>query len=113
MKTTVLLDHEPVADGGYYVRALLRIEGDPPEDEHRVPLNLSLVVDRSGSMADPPLAAAVDAARTLVRRLRVEDTVIAVASDGTVRVVAPPATGERRRTSRIASEASSRAGART
>jgi hypothetical protein len=29
----VLLDHEPVADGGYYVRALLRIEGDPPEDE--------------------------------------------------------------------------------
>jgi Ca-activated chloride channel family protein len=94
MKTTVLLDHEPVADGGYYVRALLRIEGDPPEDEHRVPLNLSLVLDRSGSMAGPPLAAAIEAARTLVRRLRVEDTVSVVAYDGTVRVVAPPATGE-------------------
>lgn len=94
MKTSVLLDHEPVADGGFFVRALLRIEGDPPEDEGRTPLNLSLVIDRSGSMSGPPLQAAREAAVMLVRRLRMEDVVSVVAYDDEVRVVAHPATGE-------------------
>jgi Ca-activated chloride channel family protein len=94
MKTSVLLDHEPVADGGFFVRALLRIEGDAPKDEGRIPLNLSLVLDRSGSMAGEPLAAAIDAATMLVRRLRVEDSVSVVAYDDDVHVVAPPATGD-------------------
>lgn len=94
MKTSVLLDHEPVADGGFLVRALLRMEGEAPSADERVPLNLSLVLDRSGSMAGEPLRAARDAAATLVRRLRVEDTVSVVAYDDRVQVVAPPATGE-------------------
>ncbi len=93
MKTSILLDHEPVADGGFLVRALLRIEGDPPADDARVPLNLSLVLDRSGSMSGPPLRAARDAACMLVRRLRTEDTVSVVAYDHEVTVIAPPATG--------------------
>ena len=94
MKTTVLLDHEPVADGGFLVRALLRLEGEVPTTGDRVPLNLSLVLDRSGSMSGAPLAAARDAAAMLIRRLRTEDTVSVVAYDGHVTIVAEPATGE-------------------
>ena len=30
MNTRILLDHEPVADGGYFARAVLVIEGTPP-----------------------------------------------------------------------------------
>ena len=94
MKTTVLLDHEPVADGGFLVRALLRLEGEAPAADDRVPLNLSLVLDRSGSMSGAPLAAARDAAAMLIRRLRTEDTVSVVAYDDHVSIVAEPATGE-------------------
>ncbi len=94
MKTTVLLDHEPVADGGWMVHALLRLEGEAPEDRDRVPLNLSLVLDRSGSMMGEKLHAARKAAAMLVRRLSPADTVSVVAFDDTVHVVAPPATGE-------------------
>ncbi|MEX2473509.1 MAG: VWA domain-containing protein [Gemmatimonadota bacterium] len=105
MKTSVLLDHEPVAEGGFLVRALLRIEGEAPPIEGRTPLNLSLVLDRSGSMAGEPLRAARDAAITLVRRLRPEDVVSVVAYDDQVHVVAEPATGEEQEdvTGRIAS----------
>jgi Ca-activated chloride channel family protein len=93
MNTTVLLDHEPVADGGYLVHALLRIEGDMPDDRERIPLNLSLVLDRSGSMTGGKLAAARRAAAMLVRRLHAADTVSVVAYADEVAVVAPPATG--------------------
>jgi len=41
MKTKILLDHEPVADGGWLLRALLKIEGEPRAPEDRVPLNLA------------------------------------------------------------------------
>ncbi|MFO8174964.1 MAG: VWA domain-containing protein, partial [Longimicrobiales bacterium] len=94
MKTHVTLDHEPVADGGWMVHALLKIEGEAPEDRDRVPVNLSLVLDRSGSMAGEKLAAARNAASMLVRRLSPMDTVSVVAFDHEVSVVAPPATGE-------------------
>ena len=94
MKTTVLLDHEPVADGGWMVHALLRLDGEAPADRDRVPLNLSLVLDRSGSMHGEKIHAARHAAAMLVRRLSPEDTVSVVAFDDDVDVVAPPATGQ-------------------
>lgn len=94
MKTTVILDHEPVADGGYMVHALLRVEGDAPTERGRTPLNLSLVLDRSGSMAGEKLHAARQAAAMLTRRLSPEDTVSVVAFDDAVDVVALPAIGE-------------------
>ena len=94
MKPTVLLDYEfTVAQHGYIVRALLKQEGRAPADG-RVPLNLSLVLDRSGSMAGGKLDAALEAAALLVRRVRPEDVVSVVAYDDEVQTVALPATGE-------------------
>ena len=94
MKTTVLLDHEPVADGGWMVHALLRLEGEAPRNRDRVPLNLSLVLDRSGSMSGEKLEAARRAAAMLARRLSPQDTVSVVTFDDAVDVVAQPATGD-------------------
>ncbi len=94
MKTEILLDHEPVADGGWFLRALLKIEGTQRTDDTRVPLNLSIVLDRSGSMAGEKLAAAKEAARSLVQRLWPDDVVSVVAYDDDVLVVSEPATGE-------------------
>jgi Ca-activated chloride channel homolog len=93
MTATVLLDHEPVADGGWLVRALLRVQGHAPPADDRIPLNLSLVLDRSGSMGGEPMAAAREAAKLLVRRLSPDDTVSVVAFDDRVETIAPPATG--------------------
>ncbi len=94
MKTSILLDHEAVADGGFFDRALLRIDGDAPRAENRVPEKLCLVLDRSGSMSGEPLRAAIAAATMLVRRLHVDDDVSVVAFGSDVVVVAPPATGD-------------------
>ncbi|HEX2166980.1 MAG TPA: VWA domain-containing protein [Longimicrobiales bacterium] len=92
MKTTILLDHEPVA-AGRVVRLLLRLEADAPPRSDRLPLNLSLVLDRSGSMHGGKLRAAREAAALLVRRLAPEDVVSVVAYDDQVETVAEPATG--------------------
>lgn len=94
MKPIIQLDHEPVADGGWLVRALLRIEGEARRDDERVPLNLSIVLDRSGSMAGEKMEAAKQAARELVQRLSPVDTVSVVAFDTTVETIAEPGTGE-------------------
>jgi Ca-activated chloride channel family protein len=92
MNTTVLLDQEPHAHGNV-VRALLKIEGETPQDANRTKLNLSLVLDRSGSMHGAKLAAARAAAALLVQRLAPEDVVSVVAYDDNVRTVARPSHG--------------------
>jgi Ca-activated chloride channel homolog len=92
MKTGILIDHEPV-DGGRVVRVLLKVEAEAPAHVDRLPLNLSLVLDRSGSMHGEKLEAAREAAALLVRRLAPEDLVSVVAYDDEVHTVAEPAKG--------------------
>jgi Ca-activated chloride channel homolog len=92
MKTTILLDHETVP-AGRVVRLLLRLETEAVTREDRLPLNLSLVLDRSGSMHGGKLVAAREAAALLVRRLSPDDVVSVVAYDEAVSTIAEPATG--------------------
>ena len=90
MQHKLLLDYEFVtSQSGYVVRALIRLEGQSaPDGAKRTPLNLSLVLDRSGSMSGQKLEAARDAAVFLVRRLAPEDRVTVVAYDDEVHTVA-------------------------
>jgi len=94
LKTSVLLDYH-LATGrvGYLVRAMLKFEGDSTPSAEHVPLNLSVVLDRSGSMSGPKLAYARRAAADLVRRLRPEDVVSVVTYDDEVTTVAEPNAG--------------------
>lgn len=98
MKTSVVLDYH-LATGrvGYIVRALLKFEGDSIPSAERIPLNLSVVLDRSGSMSGLKLNYARRAAADLVRRLRPEDVVSVVAYDDQVTTVAEPHTGNSQR----------------
>lgn len=91
MKTTILLDQEPGPPGHYVVRALLKIEGEAPTAMNRTPLNISVVLDRSGSMHGAKLHAARDAAAMLVQRLAPEDVVSVVAYDDAVTTIPPAA----------------------
>ncbi|AWN24274.1 hypothetical protein DKM44_14410 [Deinococcus irradiatisoli] len=61
----------------------------PVNPAPRQPLNLALVLDRSGSMAGPALKLAKRAAQHAVRQLGPEDRVSIVAFDSTVEVVVP------------------------
>jgi Ca-activated chloride channel family protein len=91
MQPTLLLDWQHAPDRpGFIVRALLTLTGTAPADAARVPINLSIVLDRSGSMDGEKLQAACEAAKFLVQRLHPEDRVSVVAFDDEVIVVAPP-----------------------
>lgn len=56
----------------------------------RTPLNLSIVIDRSGSMAGQPLKQALKAAQQLLAKLTPSDTVSIVIYDDTVETIFPP-----------------------
>jgi Ca-activated chloride channel family protein len=56
----------------------------------RRPLNLSVVIDRSGSMAGTPLKQAIKAAETLVKQLRPDDVLSVVVYDDAVNTILPP-----------------------
>ena len=95
MNRTIRLEHDSPRPGQpLSIRALLTLAGTPPTDRDRVPLSLALVLDRSGSMQGPKIAAAREAAALAVRRLWPEDVVSVVAYDDAVEVVAEPATGD-------------------
>ena len=55
----------------------------------RAPLDLVLVIDRSGSMSGDPLKAALESASRIIRGLRDDDRVAVVTFDSQVDVVQP------------------------
>jgi Ca-activated chloride channel family protein len=93
MDATLLLDQHPLpsAAGMTVVRAFLSIAGTAPDMASRVPLGLSLVLDRSGSMGGDPLDAARSAAARAVERLHPNDVVSAVLFDDEIETLAAPA----------------------
>lgn len=62
----------------------------PSNSHKRRPLNLSIVIDRSGSMSGQPLKQAVNAARLLVEQLTPEDILSIVIYDDDVETVFEP-----------------------
>ena len=68
---------------------LLRFRADIPESPRRN-LNLSLVIDRSGSMAGAPLHHALRAAESVVDQLQSTDVLSVVVYDDEVDTVVPP-----------------------
>jgi Ca-activated chloride channel family protein len=68
---------------------LLRFRADIPESPRRN-LNLSLVIDRSGSMAGAPLHHALKAAESVVDQLEPKDMLSVVVYDDEVDTVVPP-----------------------
>ena len=69
-----------------YLKIGLQVNG---EGDYRAPVNLAIVIDRSGSMQGEKLARAKQAAKAAVDRLHPDDIVSVVAYDDTVRVLLP------------------------
>lgn len=59
------------------------------QQEERVPVNVALVLDKSGSMSGDKIAKARDAAIAAIERLGKNDIVSVIAYDSTVKVVVP------------------------
>ena len=85
-----LLKHA-VPEGGGRVPFLLRLQGRLPEREDaRTPIDLALVLDRSGSMGGEPIEAAKVAAHDAVDLLEDGDRIAIVAYANDVHVLVPP-----------------------
>lgn len=94
MKFSSLLDVNVVAhESGDEVALLLDLEAPaapaPGPGEGRIGSSLQIVLDRSGSMAGPPLEGAVEAIAGLLQRLDARDDFGVVAFDDSVQVVVP------------------------
>ncbi|HET8649298.1 MAG TPA: VWA domain-containing protein, partial [Gemmatimonadales bacterium] len=79
------------ARNAHQVGMLVTLEGETPV--RRAPINVALVLDRSGSMAGDPLAAAQDAARRFVSFLSPEDRLSVVTFDSEAALLFGPAPG--------------------
>jgi Ca-activated chloride channel family protein len=90
LKTDVRLSTKFVtAQNAHQVGVLVTLAGEAPV--RRAPLNIALVLDRSGSMGGTPLAAAKEAAIRFARFLGPDDRLTVVTFDDTVRTIFGPA----------------------
>jgi Ca-activated chloride channel family protein len=92
MKNACMLNYDTLTVGEEHkVYLLVKVEG-PPEESGRepLPINLSVVIDRSGSMAGEKLEYVKQAALALVRRLGGKDRLGLVAYDTTVQTLLAP-----------------------
>lgn len=62
---------------------------DAPGDKVRAPLNVAIVIDKSGSMQGAKIAQAKEAARAALAQMRDDDILAIVAYDDTVEVLVP------------------------
>jgi Ca-activated chloride channel homolog len=69
---------------------LIELEGKNLPTQSRSPLNLSIVLDRSGSMSGKPLHYCKEASKFVVNQLSKEDLLSVVVFDNTVRTIFPP-----------------------
>jgi Ca-activated chloride channel homolog len=92
MKTDVRLSTRFLsAQNAHQVGMLVSLEGEAPV--RRAPINISLVLDRSGSMSGQPLEAAKTAAARFASFLSGTDRLSVVVFDGTVDTIFGPAPG--------------------
>ena len=90
MKTAAKLDYSVVPQAeAATVRLLVTLTPEPENPAGRIPLDLSLVLDRSGSMHGEKLSCVKEAARELLRALCPEDTVSVTAYNDRVATLAP------------------------
>lgn len=87
-RTAIRFDRSLINPKGDSVR-YLEVSMDSPGPERRskrkrAPMDLALVIDRSGSMRGEPLAAAREAARGVAQQLRAKDTLSVVVFDDCV-----------------------------
>lgn len=83
---------------------LLEVGADPSAGKARPPVNLAIVVDKSGSMKGNRLRNAVSGALTAVERLNDGDVVSVVAFDAKPQVVVPPTSIDPSSRSRVRAE---------
>ena len=90
MEANVRFDHHLLAvEAEHTVHCMLELEAPAAPDAERAPLQIALVVDRSGSMSGPKIAAARSCAAFLASRLAPTDQLALVAFDDEVELVAP------------------------
>lgn len=92
VKLRVELDRDVLpADTRETAIVKVSLEGLRRETARRAPVNLALVIDKSGSMSGDKIARAREAALEAVRRLSADDIVSLVVYDNGVRVLVPAA----------------------
>lgn len=78
-----------LSDIGQDFHVLVRLQSEPQESFKRTPLNLALVVDRSGSMQGPKLQEAKRCVVELIKRMNPQDRVGVVQYDDNADTVLP------------------------
>lgn len=90
MEANVRFDHHLLAvEAEHTVHCMLELDAPAAPDAERPPLQIALVIDRSGSMAGPKLAAARECAAFLASRLTPADQLALVAFDDEVELISP------------------------
>lgn len=96
MKTDVKFDFDKVPENSSYtVRAMLQVHAEKPEGETRRPLNIGVVLDRSGSMGGEKIHSVREATKTLARKLGGDDTFSLTIFDNVIDTVIWPSKMDR------------------
>jgi Ca-activated chloride channel family protein len=93
MKADYVLDYDVLVNArDYRLYLLARIKAKPAPPSGHPPLNISVVLDRSGSMAGDKLAYVKNAAQLLVQHLKANDRFSLVTYDQEIETIIPPGT---------------------